>query len=83
MPELIKPTRRGFITGLVALVAAPAIIRASSLMPINSNLIPSLAEGYYIETERVVFIKRWVLKVTLEEFTPENLAATFLGDKHD
>jgi hypothetical protein len=36
MPELIKPSRRGFITGLAALVAAPAIVRASSLMPVRS-----------------------------------------------
>jgi hypothetical protein len=29
------PTRRGFITGLISLVAAPAIVRASSLMPVK------------------------------------------------
>lgn len=29
-------SRRGLITGLVALVAAPAIVRASSLMPVSS-----------------------------------------------
>jgi hypothetical protein len=28
--------RRGFITGLVSLVAAPAIVRVSSLMPVKS-----------------------------------------------
>lgn len=28
-------TRRGFITGLISLVAAPAIVRASSLMPVK------------------------------------------------
>lgn len=27
--------RRGFITGLVSLVAAPAIVRAGSLMPVK------------------------------------------------
>jgi hypothetical protein len=27
--------RRGFITGLISFVAAPAIVRASSLMPIK------------------------------------------------
>jgi len=31
--------RRGFITGLVSLVTAPAIIRASSLMPIRAEVI--------------------------------------------
>jgi hypothetical protein len=28
--------RRGFITGLISLVAAPAIVRAGSLMPVKS-----------------------------------------------
>lgn len=32
--------RRSFITGLVALVAAPAIVRAGSLMAVNSGLVP-------------------------------------------
>jgi hypothetical protein len=30
--------RRGFITGLISLVAAPAIIRAGSLMPVKQML---------------------------------------------
>lgn len=30
--------RRGFITGLVSLVAAPAIVRAGSLMPVRVML---------------------------------------------
>lgn len=32
---MIETSRRGFITGLVALVAAPAIVRAGSLMPVK------------------------------------------------
>jgi hypothetical protein len=31
--------RRGFITGLISLVAAPAIVRAGSLMPVKSYLL--------------------------------------------
>lgn len=31
----MTPTRRGFITGLIGLVAAPAIVRAASLMPVS------------------------------------------------
>ena len=30
-------TRRGLIGGLASLLAAPAIVRASSLMPVNSG----------------------------------------------
>ena len=47
---LEKPTRRGFITGLGSLfIAAPAIVRASSLMPIkalSSDLMLDEALGY-------------------------------------
>ena len=33
-------SRRGFITGLISLVAAPAIVRASSIMPVRSIKMP-------------------------------------------
>lgn len=37
MGNIINPSRRGFIAGLGALViAAPAIVRASSLMPVRA-----------------------------------------------
>lgn len=32
--------RRGFITGLISLVAAPAIVRAGSLMPVKMMIEP-------------------------------------------
>src|SRR6266576_2860771 len=42
MSSLVKPTRRGFITGLISLgVTAPAIVRASSLMPVKNMVILS------------------------------------------
>lgn len=31
--------RRAFLTGLISLVAAPAIVRAGSLMPVKADLI--------------------------------------------
>jgi hypothetical protein len=34
-------TRRGFITGLISFVAAPAIVRAGSLMPIRGIVMSS------------------------------------------
>ena len=34
--------RRSFITGLVSLVAAPAIVRAASLMPVKSVSLRSV-----------------------------------------
>jgi hypothetical protein len=39
---MIQPSRRGFITGLIAFAAAPAIVRASSLMPVKA-MLPDLA----------------------------------------
>lgn len=42
---MIVPSRRSFITGLVAsLVAAPAVVRAASLMPVRA-LAPIQFEG--------------------------------------
>lgn len=35
---MIEPSRRRFITGLISLVAAPAIVRAGSLMPIKVDV---------------------------------------------
>src|SRR6187455_872087 len=37
---IMKPTRRGLITGLVSLVAAPALVRAKSIMPVKSWIEP-------------------------------------------
>ena len=37
---MIEIGRRGFITGLVALVAAPAIVRVESIMPISIRHTP-------------------------------------------
>jgi hypothetical protein len=41
-------SRRSIITGLVSLVAAPAIVRAGSLMPVSSGLIPGPEPDYRI-----------------------------------
>lgn len=40
---MIAASRRSILTGLVALVAAPAIVRVGSLMPVNSGLVPGNA----------------------------------------
>lgn len=33
---IIQPTRRGIITGIASLIAAPALVRAESLMPVRA-----------------------------------------------
>lgn len=44
MANLLIPSRRGFLTALVGLVAAPAIVRVTSLMPIKAfiDTIPTI-----------------------------------------
>jgi hypothetical protein len=43
--------RRGLITGLVSLIAAPAIVRASNLMPVKSMLDPYPNFYFYLTAE--------------------------------
>lgn len=49
-----QPSRRGLITGLVSLLAAPAIVRASSLdvlrgVPLGSDLMATEWDGFHRE----------------------------------
>ena len=43
--------RRKFITGLISLVAAPAIVRAGSLMPVKSYFDPALVFNEWVDIE--------------------------------
>lgn len=57
---MIIPTRRGFIGGMLSLLAAPAIVRVASLMPISVpkvDLITSATESY------AAFEDRWEPKL--------------------
>lgn len=38
--RLIVPSRRSFLGGLAAVISAPAVVRASSLMPVRSIFVP-------------------------------------------
>lgn len=54
-------SRRSFITGLVSFVAAPAIVRASSLMPVKNFSITNIGSGYpemAFDIERIVVIAK-------------------------
>jgi hypothetical protein len=42
---MIQQSRRGFLTGLGAVICAPAIVRASSLMPVKIIAPPGLPWG--------------------------------------
>jgi hypothetical protein len=52
---MIQLSRRSLITGLISLVAAPAIVRAGSLMPVSIRLA---GESYLDEVCRLYGIVR-------------------------
>lgn len=54
MTEILKPSRRGFITGAVSLLVAPAIVRVENIMPVKAiaetpEEILKAVVGYYHE----------------------------------
>jgi hypothetical protein len=46
--SLLTPSRRGFLAGIGALFAAPAIVRASSLMPVKAFVQIGEIEARYL-----------------------------------
>ena len=44
---MIQPSRRGFIAGLGALIAAPAIVRVASIMPVKTLPISLTRHPWY------------------------------------
>ena len=60
---IIQPTsRRGFLTGMASLFAAPAIVSAQNLMPVK--VIPF--EPYMLVRGRDLFTGEWVEKKIME-----------------
>ncbi len=62
-------SRRSLITGLISFVAAPAIVRASSLMPIKTMLwVPSTfpITGYALQPELTPFDGSWPVTPDME-----------------
>jgi hypothetical protein len=51
MGTLIQPTRRGLFTGLGALLAAPAIVRAESLMVLRQHVYKRFVMQYQITSD--------------------------------
>ena len=91
---MLEPSRRGLITGIASLIAAPALVRATSLMPISTKinyLEPGeLIEFQTYEVATTEFVQRYLqaiirartdfLKNTRAHRLPENLMK--LGVKH-
>jgi hypothetical protein len=49
MTEIIKPSRRSFITGLSALIVAPAIVKITNIMPVKVIQTPEEILGIVID----------------------------------
>lgn len=52
-------TRRDFITGLISFVAAPAIVRVTSIMPVKSM----------IEAEEIIESYKYTIRTALPQMT--------------
>ena len=63
---MIIQSRRKFITGLIGLVAAPAVVKASSLMPIKP-INPIIDRSNYLGLAPIK-IEGKVLSLTMENF---------------
>lgn len=60
MTDLILP-RRKFLTGLMGLVAAPAVVKASSLMPAKSFVLDPFYDGFTTHDIRVTCTERMTM----------------------
>ena len=73
MADLIVPSRRGFLTGLgAALITAPAIVRAASLMPIRGEALFTLDDyvARIVEPrwEAYTSVFRWEVRAVVDDF---------------
>lgn len=54
------PSRRGFISGLAALIAAPALVRASSIMPAKAWVEPAVTADPTPISDDMADLYRWI-----------------------
>lgn len=83
MSPIIQPSRRGFLTGLTALVAAPAIVRATSLMPIASPkdyLLLNATESYSHQT---LLTLRQITREAIEQWRNTNQFLDGIDQQYD
>lgn len=71
MTEIIKSNRRSFLTGLGAIIAAPAIIKVSAIMPVK--VIDK------IDYER--FMRKFLLNSSYGSFYNPLLDAWYYGEQ--
>lgn len=72
MSDLLVPSRRGFLTGLGAILCAPAIVRVASLMPVKALPLDGFGlAAVKAEGSKVVY-----------DFTPSMRAQLWPGIKY-
>lgn len=81
--SLILPSRRGFLAGLVSALAAPAIVRAASLMPVKAMSIEDLLrmrmeDAYEITRQQIANnLYGELTDITRKAFVPRLFAQTY------
>ena len=83
--DIIKPSRRGFITGLISFVAAPAVIRTIDLMPVKQPIITVIpvtngGTGYVEITE--VMRRAFIPKLYAQIYAQHPIMGKLIGE-HD
>lgn len=73
--------RRGLITGLISFMAAPAIVRAESLMPVKAIKLPILHIGDIVTFDGIHAFNRVTLERTdvLQQFVVASINASSLS----
>jgi hypothetical protein len=74
---MIEIGRRGFITGLIALVAAPAIVRVETLMPISVRHTPLYVPASWLH-QSIHNGERWIADLESHAWT-EPLADNWIN----
>jgi hypothetical protein len=76
-------TRRSFITGLISLVAAPAIVRAGSLMPVKAIIEPVGTFNVPLDPTDCIIGDGYITEVasmTRKAFLPQLFVQTYKVD---
>lgn len=81
MTDLILP-RRKFLVGAAAFLAAPAIVRASSLMPVKAEKIIKAGEYVWLDMD-AVYIRPPLMPLGIAVYDPDTSAWTFFTHWYD
>jgi len=84
MSDIIQPSRRGFITGLISFVAAPAVIRTIDLMPVKHSIItvPPDINGGFDYVNLADFMRRaFIPALNTQIYEQHPIMSSFIGQQ--